>query len=343
MEPAAFVSVVVAAGRSDLRETLRSLKEQDYPDDQYEVIVVSELDRLELDPMLSIRLVKAPGKNPAHKRNLGAAAARGGLLGFIDDDAMAPRQWLSRAAALFEAHANAAGVGGPNLSPAGAGWRQRLTDALLTLPVVGSGNPSYGRKGATRNAQMGDIHLVNMFVRREVFEAVGGLNESVGYGGEDTEFIYATERQLGRPFIYASDLFVYHHRRAFGPAYLKQRFRLRANTGALSVAFSGMYARKPSFWLLVVAPPALLGLLLTEPPFALFALILYAAAVFGISLFNTPLLALPVTLCAPLHHLTYAAGLYWGIASALLRPGRLRALRERRRVFAEKKGSESRS
>ncbi len=297
--------------------------------------MVSEHDSLELYPPLTVELVGARSTNPAYKRNLGVAKARGEILAFLDDDAFAPPEWLSRAIALLEEHPAAAGLGGPNLIPPASGWRERVTDALLTLPVFGSGNPSYGRSTVVRNAHMGDIHLVNMFVRREVYESVGGLNESIGYGGEDTELIYLVQKRLGRYFIYTSDLFVYHYRRPFGPAYLKQRFKLRTNTGLLGVTLPGLYARKTSFWSLVFAPLFFLALAAFRPFWALAIITAYAALVLGLSLTSAPSVAPLVLLGAPFHHGTYAAGLYWGIVTAILRPGRRREIRERRRLYAE--------
>jgi GT2 family glycosyltransferase len=102
------VIVVCWNAEATLGRCLRQLGEQDYP--AYEVIVVDDASSdgtlavaeaarasgMELQIVRSERNRGCPGA-----RNLGLRQARGEVVGFIDADGFAARQWLSRAVAHF--------------------------------------------------------------------------------------------------------------------------------------------------------------------------------------------------------------------------------------------------
>lgn len=320
VEVESFVSVVIAAGRKNLVPTLQSLHEQDYPKDGFEVIVVTEHEDIKLFDRLEVTLIKVQERNPSFKRNIGAQRAKGEILAFIDDDAVAPVDWLSKAVATLQSKSEYAGVGGPNLLFPNADWRQRLSDSLLNLPLIGAGNRTYGLSETMRKAKHGDIHLVNFFVYKDVFTEVNGLNESVGYGGEDTEFLYQIKEKTKKSFLYQGSLFVYHERRPFGLAYIRQRFWFRYNNGRIFLAFPSIYAKRLSFWLLLLVPMSVLIALLFHPYLLTPLLFLYAALVFVASLccLRSPLTLLLMA-ATPLHHLAYVLGFYVGLLDGLLR------------------------
>src|SRR5713101_8586161 len=101
------ISVVVPTYRRGelVKKCLKSLLEQDYPRDHYEVIVVEDGSH---EAQSAVESLKSDGTrlvylNLAHS---GAAAAYGAgltharcdLVAFIDDDAIAPPDWLSHLA-----------------------------------------------------------------------------------------------------------------------------------------------------------------------------------------------------------------------------------------------------
>lgn len=329
---APFISIVIAAGRPDLTETVQSLRGQDYPVSQFEVLVVSEREDLTVPRLKNLRFIPCPTRNPAIKRNLGVSQAQGEIVAFIDDDAVAPPSWLMSGVQLLTGRPECAGVGGANLSPPGAPFAEKLTDAILNLPLIGSGTGAYRASAGTSVARAGDVHLVNMFVRKSVYLECGGLNESVGYGGEDTEFIVWVESVMCMRFLFSGELFVYHYRRPFGAAYIKQRFLLRVNNGRLFVARPSIYAKNFSFWGLLIGPIALAVTMLISPPVAFGALAAYLIVVTGISLWAQPVMSVILPLAVVIHHFTYAGGIYCGLISALTRWDTIRAIRVRKRV-----------
>lgn len=174
-EPVPAVSVVIPVGSVDEslgRQLAAVLNQTDSP--SFEVILarntadagqVAELSRrvAEIgDPRL--RIVDATAKRSASfARNVGATTARAGVLAFCDGDDLVHHDWLARLIAGLD---TADAVGGRLIDFADTGelpkWRPPATpDALPTF--------------------LGVPYLVsaNMAIRRELFDAVGGFDESL--------------------------------------------------------------------------------------------------------------------------------------------------------------------
>jgi len=271
-------SVIIASGRREIHDRLLFLTHQD-ADFDYEIIAVHDASNPPSRRVKGVKYLECHTPNPAAKRNAGAAASAGKVLAFIDDDAIAPREWLKKGLRLLEKHPRAAGCGGPNLAPLEQSPAERLTDAVLSSGL-GGGSESYAGTGRLHEARIGEIHLVNFFVRRDVFEAVGGFNEALGYGAEDSEFIYVCRRMAGGHFLYDPELSVIHERRPFGRELFSQRWRLRKQNGRLLWLRPGMYVSAKSGAALAAAP-VFLWLLTEWPPLVLPAAAAYLALLAG--------------------------------------------------------------
>jgi glycosyltransferase involved in cell wall biosynthesis len=313
------VSVIMPVDRGDdARRAIDSILAQEGAVD-LELLVVARVAIESVDRRL--RSVIVADRNPAVRRNAAAAIAGGEVLAFIDDDATASPDWLMRGLAILAASSEAVAVGGPDPAPSDSTTAELISETLLATPLIGSGIACHeNRRGSFQVRHPTDLALVNLFVRREAFERVGGFDPAIGYIGEDTALI---ERLLtiGR-VVYDGGVVVHHRRRAFPGPYLAQRWRYRLKTGALLAGGSAAYSRNPK--LLAFLAAALLFLLcaLLAPPIALAMLALYAAATLILSVPATrlPMRWWPLLPFAfALHHATYLAGIVVGSVKELLR------------------------
>jgi GT2 family glycosyltransferase len=197
----------------DVLAAVRSVQRQSLP--PMETILV-----VDHNPALLERLAGelpdvtvAPNRGPrglSGGKNTGVALARGTVVAFLDDDAVAETDWLKAMAAAYD-RPDVVGVGG------------------LTRPLWQTGRPSWfpeefdwvvgctftGRDpGQVRNLLGG-----NASFRREVFDAVGGFPTGIGrtsdssrpLGCEETEFCIRVAQQLpGVVFLHEPRSVIWH-------------------------------------------------------------------------------------------------------------------------------------
>lgn len=320
---APLVSVLIASDRveSSLPACLASLARQTSAP-PFEVLVASAAPPAEpRTPGFPIEWVPVAARNPAARRNAAARRARGSVFAFLDDDAEAEPGWLASGCRTLE---QAAVAGGPDLGPPGAPYGERLADLLLATPWIGSGVPAHERRPEGGPvASPHDVALCNLFATREAFESLGGFDESLGYVGEDTDFV---RRALDRGLAVHldPDVRVRHRRRPFPGAYLAQRWRYRVKTGRLLVERPGLHSRGRVAAFLTAAFAATAGTALFGLAFLLPAGLVYAGATWALSFpiwRDDPALFPAVPFSFALHHLTYLGGLLAGIAQGLLTAG----------------------
>ena len=314
------VSVIVPAGRSapHLQETLVSLlaQETEHP---FEIIVVGDATS---QPVADPRIIWIEFRelNPAARRNAGASHSRGSILGFIDDDASATPTWIENALELFAHSPKTLAVGGPDPAPVDSPPSELLSETLLATPLIGSGIAAHeNRPGTFRVTAPHDIALVNLFVRRDAFEAAGAFDEEIGYIGEDTALL--TKLIEAGHVLYSSDVVVRHRRRAFPGPYLLQRWKYRVKGGRMFARGVPAYRKSGKIATLLVAGTIFLIATVTAPPLAavLLAIYLLFTFVLGVRVTRLPLhfwLLIPVAFLA--HHATYFFGIVTGIATELL-------------------------
>jgi len=190
---------------ADLVKAIVSLQRQDCAPRELIVVVdhhpvLLARVRAEFQEITAIENQHRQGLSGA--RNSGIAAARGGVIAFLDDDAIAADDWLAHlSAALVDPEV--LGVGGavdpawdhapPRWFPSEFHWIVGCTYRGLPRRTV-----------AVRNLFGGCF-----CARREVFEEVGGFREGLGrigtqpFGGEETEFcIRASQRWPTHRFLY---------------------------------------------------------------------------------------------------------------------------------------------
>jgi GT2 family glycosyltransferase len=174
-----FTAVVCTYSGSDtIHDTLESLLDQSI-ESEYEVIVVDDgsTDNTEkiVGSFNDTRLHYIQ-----HSTNLGLSAARntgwknanGTFVAYIDDDAVAPDNWLR--SLRSEYRENVDGVGG---------YPKTYYDDVYGRYAVARGLYTYGEDAENIDGAGG----MNMSFKREVLEEVGGFDEGLTHIGDDTD------------------------------------------------------------------------------------------------------------------------------------------------------------
>jgi glycosyltransferase involved in cell wall biosynthesis len=301
------VSVIMPVERADARRAIDSVLAQEAPF-PFELIVVSAAP-LGMPAEARVRNVVEPNRNPATRRNRAASTATGEILAFIDDDATADPHWLATACAYLDANPGVLALGGPDPAPDDSTVAELFSDTLLAARWIGSGVVAHeNRSGVFAIAHPSDIALVNLFVRREAFGT--GFDEAIGYIGEDTALV---ERVMTRGrVVYHSGVRVFHRRRAFPWAYLRQRWRYRVKTGELLM--QPAYRGNPKITMFFAGVAVMFVFFpIVAPLYFLVTLILGAATT---RLPRRYWGAIPLAFAA--HHMTYFAAIVWGAVAARL-------------------------
>jgi glycosyltransferase involved in cell wall biosynthesis len=201
LEQKSVVSVIIPVLNEEkvIGRCLESLLQVDFPRDQFEVIVVDNgstdsTTRVvhQFAPSLNLRLLERKGVCIAALRNLGASHAHSQIFAFLDADCLVPREWLSLAAALFQAH------------PAGViGGHCRIPDKSSWVARTWYPEERISKRGVVRYVPSGDL-----LVSRSQFSSVGGFDETLETN-EDYEFCQRISK-AGFPVLAFPELNVVH-------------------------------------------------------------------------------------------------------------------------------------
>lgn len=221
-------TVVVCTYRRSrqLAETLGSIARQTLDRARFEVVVVNNDPAVDLDDLVDglrqeafperpdhVRLVLCPFKGLSHARNAGIAEARGRVLCFIDDDAVAEPDWLARTLEAYADDCEVGVVGGrillrppepapPWLEPAAWSYWSHFDPGYPEPTVVESWwEYPWG---------------ANWSARRDLLLAMGGFRYGYGRKGNDfgggEEIVAASlARRLGAKVVVAPSSVVHHH------------------------------------------------------------------------------------------------------------------------------------
>ena len=214
------IIVPVKAINDYIREAVVHHMQLDY--DNYELIIFpDEVSEEELSDSLfvddRIKIIPSGKTGPAEKRDMSIKYATGDIFAFIDDDAYPRKDWLKNAVKLLDKE-DVGAVGGPAITEPNDPLLLQASGKVLESPMC-SGKYTYRYiPGAAREDD--DIPSVNLIVKREVFEQVGGYDSNF-YPGEDTKLCMDIVN-TGKKLLYDPEVLVYHHRRALFKGHLKQ-------------------------------------------------------------------------------------------------------------------------
>jgi len=204
METGLKISVIICSYNraTYIIDAIDSLYNQTASKDLYEVIVVDNnsmdntkelcLQYVAAHPSYNIYYFEEKQQGASFARNTGVAHSKASLIAFMDDDAIADKDFIENILRFFETHPDADGLGGriiPKYIPEEPKWMSYYVSSLV-------GNFDYSDK--VEEFKQGKYPLEsNMIVKKKDFLEVGGFNTNlpgvVGklrIGGEGKEFFY---------------------------------------------------------------------------------------------------------------------------------------------------------
>ncbi len=208
------ISVVVCSynGERTIRDCLEGLLELAYPN--FEVIVVDDGSTdatAAIAKQYGFPPITTAHRGLSHARNVGVASASGEIVAFIDDDARPDPHWLTYLAVVFSGSSHA-GVGGPNIAPAGDG---DVAECVANAP----GGPMHV---LLSDHEAEHLPGCNMAFRKASLEAIGGFDPQFRTAGDDVDICWRL-RQAGCTLGFSPAAVVWHHRRNSIRAYLRQQ------------------------------------------------------------------------------------------------------------------------
>ncbi len=224
-----LVSVVIPTYNRprQLAQCLDGLSQLTYPRNRFEVIVVNDGGPIDLTPAvagyrdrLNLTLLRQPRGGPGAARNAGAAAARGDIIAFLDDDCRPAEDWLLRLATCFSLETDQRSARSPNRLIGGP-----ILNALPHNPFSTASqlliDYFYARFSRTNNASF--LSSSSFALSRASFHAVGGFHPQLSRASEDRDFC---DRWLSHGYCitYAPELIVYHAHQLGPLSFLQQHF-----------------------------------------------------------------------------------------------------------------------
>lgn len=208
-------------------ESIPRILELNYED--FNILIFPDRDTGESFP--KTRIIPTGDMGPAQKRNMALKHSEADILAFLDDDAYPRADWLQKALRHF-CDPEVGAVGGPAVTPPDNSFLQKVSGAVF-LSRLGGGYPErYWPVGRTRTVD--DWPSVNLLVRRDVFEKVGGFNSKY-WPGEDTKLCLDIV-QGGYKIMYDPEVYVWHHRREGLERHLRQTGRYGLHRGFFAKA-----------------------------------------------------------------------------------------------------------
>jgi glycosyltransferase involved in cell wall biosynthesis len=219
-----------------LAQALDSALAQAYPVHDYEVIVVDNASTDDTPQVVQQRLSghphlryeREPQQGLSAARNRGWQAALGRYVAYLDDDAIAPPDWLTSAHRLLDALGELDAFGGPYFACYNAPRPAWFKDAYGSWELA-----SQGRFLLPADHLCGG----NLFVRRAVFAQVGGFDPHLGMSGgklaygEETAFLHRLKEALPDSRLYYTPEVRIQHLVMPRKMTLRHQLRQRFNEG----------------------------------------------------------------------------------------------------------------
>jgi glycosyltransferase involved in cell wall biosynthesis len=311
---------------------LDSLRVQDYGKENFEVILVSPKPIVNFGTGLFVKTVQVGSETGyADARNKGVAEAKGEIFAFIDDDCIAPTQWLSAAVRIFLKDQTVVAVGGPSIPFVKDTLRRRVGGYMFQSPfLVGFVSSRYHALPQEFETRGEHLILANTLVQRAAFESIGGFDLDQ-IPCEDGYF-YFRLREQGYKLWYAPQAFVWHRAKPVFMGLVKRVFVYGLGRGGVtarsfkSLRFAYLI---PTAFVLSVCVLAVLSLfskvflvfLFLE--LAFYLLFDFLHTIFLLFKFEKNIqVAFLVFLATPIMHIAYGLGVLYGIYAHIAKKGK---------------------
>jgi glycosyltransferase involved in cell wall biosynthesis len=209
VSPKVSVIVPVRDGAADIAALLECLERQTLPPDEFEIVIGDDgSSDGGTEGVASanghIRVAAGPPTNSYAARNRAVAASTGSVLAFCDADCRPEPEWLESGLTAL----------GPTDVVAG-----RIRFDVPSSRTVWTLVDMDGAKDHEHQVRVGVAETANLFLRRELFDRVGGFEGEIPEYG-DYEFV---ERCVaaGADLAYAADTVVSHPARTSGRTLLR--------------------------------------------------------------------------------------------------------------------------
>jgi glycosyltransferase involved in cell wall biosynthesis len=221
MNPSPFISIIICTYNRGgyIRDNLHSLFQTNASPGQFEILIIDNNstdntsavinEAIARHPSFNLKYIKESKQGTSHARNRGIQEASAPILLFLDDDIIAPPQFLPAWISFFEKNPGASGAGG-NINVQYDDPRPPWMSYFL-LPLLGYHNHGNTMKEyKTGNFPFGG----NMAFRKEVFERYGNFHTDLGRIGNvkmtsfEKEFYHRLNRS--ETICYVPDAYLYH-------------------------------------------------------------------------------------------------------------------------------------
>lgn len=239
-----FVSVIIPTYKdwARLKLCLDALAQQSFAADSFEVIIVNndpDDSCPYLLPSCNMRIIKETKPGSYAARNVGIQAAKGELLTFTDSDCIPAPEWLAAGVQCLKTRKCDLIGGHVDF------FFKNPSSAAEILDTMGN------MDNHRRIPRHGCAATANLFVRKDVFDAIGLFDDSMMSGG-DTEF---TQRATGKGLSlqYCPGAIVNHPTRNFLQG-LKKSYRVGKGLFTLEMKRSASMFKKLKITLIRLLP-----------------------------------------------------------------------------------------
>jgi succinoglycan biosynthesis protein ExoA len=317
-----FISVVVPIRNEEatIERLTRSLLDQDYPHDRYEILMADggSNDRTRallslVDAEARVRVLDNPGRTAPAALNVAIAAAKGEIVTRVDGHSFVAPDYLSRIVAVMDETGESV-VGGPVLMFADTPFRKALVAALYSRVAVGAvPYRTLQTRAYVESLQTGSF-------KKAVLDQVGPFDEALAVV-EDLDMNTRIRKEGYKLLLDPSIRFWYLPRPSLA-ALWRQIFVVGLVKARILRKHPDIFKWKyvlPSAFVLTLGGALVLAA--TGAIAGLMLLAAYAVVVLGFALSHAPHLgagALRLVLIVPTLHLGYGLGFLSGVSEKFL-------------------------